>query len=129
MSKVGRGQDGHFFLLDLRIEPTYGGFTLTSDALRAIPVTRMVSWANGGGRRELCEHFGLDPEDDAVRPPQRRPSLNFAEAGATGRRSDRFYQQVASAYSWLVEREGSRRPASEIAGEFCPDHDCPPLDP
>jgi transposase-like protein len=107
----------------------YHGSAVTRETLRAVPVGAALSWANSpAGREQLRGHRLVVPADrlnalaeaieeaveDADPLPKRRPSLRLA--GAHDRRKPKaFYERLATAYRWLRERDGSRRPVMEIA--------------
>jgi hypothetical protein len=100
----------------------------TSDQLRAVPITSMLTAANGRHRRWILERLAERSDTDgtaaellAAEMPEaaedlarvRNPTMRLRIPGG-GKKPDKFYAQVAAAYRWLAEN-GSRRPALDIA--------------
>jgi hypothetical protein len=103
-----------------------GSVPVGSDELRAVPITAMLTLANGRARddifRELAKRgdpaaaalYTEPPDVVAKEAPLVRPAMRF-DIPEGARKPDSFYAAVASAYVWLTEQEGSRRPAQDIA--------------
>jgi hypothetical protein len=119
--------DGRVRFVDMLVKKDEDGKWLTSDDLRAIPFTGMLTWANTPGpRRSIMRAAGWD--DAKIDRLYDRPALAFPSDPARpskpplrfnmpeGRRKpDAFYERVARAYMWLSTWGGSRRPAAQIA--------------
>lgn len=115
-ARVAQTVDDRFHFGELHVDAIAHKHLVTSDTLRAVPITRMLSWANGDGREQLIEAF--DPVRRIVgsveaRRLRRKPPLRFPDV-TQKRKPDAFYIKVAAAYTWLFD-EGSRRPAQDLA--------------
>lgn len=106
--------DGRVRFVDLRIRTAPGGNFVSSDALRSVPVTQMLTWANTGRVHELILQMAGFAAAPSPEVPRRKPPLQL-EMPPGARKPDVFYERVARAYTWLVVNEGSRRPAVDIA--------------
>jgi hypothetical protein len=98
----------------------------SSDQLRAVPVTSMLTAANGRFRRDILAMFAAHGDETAAALLEGAPKAEEAPARTrapvmrfrmipAGRKPDRFYESVATAYEYLVTEKGSRRPALELA--------------
>jgi hypothetical protein len=117
------GPGGRIYFTRLTV---HGSVPVGSDELRAVPITAMLTLANGYARdgilRQLAQRgdeaaaalIEETPEVVAKAAPSVRPVMRFDPPKGT-RKPDSFYAEVASAYSWLVTHEGSRRPAFDLA--------------
>lgn len=101
------------------------GAPVGSDEIRMVPITSMLTAANGVFRDGILRVLAVRGDDAAqalleARPrvkakaaPKRRPVMRFDVP--EGAKPDSFYASIASAYRWLVTEEGSRRPARDLA--------------
>jgi len=126
-ARAGVTSDGRVRFEDMLVMKHGPDEWLTSDDLRAIPFTGMLTWANTPGpRRSILLDAGWDDANidryyerppfalpsDPTRPS--KPPLRF-NIPQGRRKPDAFYERVARAYMWLSTWGKSRAPAAQIA--------------
>src|SRR5262245_42492325 len=106
-------KDGRVRFVEMRVKKDRPDELLTSDDLRAVPFTSMLTWANTPAPRRVIMRAASWDDDDIDRYYE-RPSIAFSSHPTRpskpplrfkipdGRRKpDAFYERVARAYMWL----------------------------
>jgi hypothetical protein len=118
--------EGRVRFVEMRVKKDAPDELLTSDDLRGVPFTGMLTWAHEPkALRSILRSAGWD--DEGIRRVLRRmsmqlhpswspkkPSLRF-KIPEGRRKPDAFYGRVARVYTWLSIWGGTRAPAAEIA--------------
>jgi len=118
--------EGRVRFVEMRVKKDSPDELLTSDDLRGVPFTGMLTWAHGptphrsilraagwddAGIERVLRETWTSPLNPARSP---KPSLRF-KIPEGRRRPDAFYGRVARVYTWLSIWGGTRAPAVEIA--------------
>lgn len=116
-ARIWFGRDENRRLYAYKVEVT--GPTVTPEALRTFPLSRMVAFLNGTSPAQQRAAFALAAGGEVLLVGEnrwlesKRPSMKL-RIPTTRKKPNSFYQGVAYRQGWLVD-EGVRNPASVIA--------------